>query len=65
MTIKGTVKKINIAGGFWGIIGDNGEQWRPMNLPERLKQEGKSVTLSVRLSDEFSIFMWGQAVEIL
>jgi hypothetical protein len=65
MTIKGNVKRINIGSGFWGIIGENGEQWRPTNLPPSLQKEGKSVTLSVKISDEFSIFMWGQAVEVL
>ena len=64
--ITGTVKYQPIATGFWGIIDDKGNEWRPVNMPEQLKQEGKKVTLTIREADEgFSIFMWGTPVEVL
>lgn len=66
MTITGKVVKKNIAGGFWAIIGDDGQQWRPTNLPKSLQKDGKSVTIKARLIDEdMSIFMWGTAIEII
>ncbi len=66
MTITGKVVRKNIAGGFWGIIGEDGRQWRPSNLPKSLQKDGMNVTIKARLTeDEVSIFMWGTAIEII
>lgn len=66
MTVTGIVTKKNIAGGFWAIIGENGEQWRPINLPKSLQEEGKTVSVKARLAEEdMSIFMWGTAIEVV
>lgn len=66
MTITGKVTRKNITGGFWAIIGQDGQKWRPTNLPKSLQKDGKSVTVKARLADEdMSIFMWGTAIEIL
>ncbi len=65
-TITGTVKYQNLATGFWGIVDDKGGEWRPVNMPEQLKTEGKKVKVKVKEVDEgFSIFMWGTPVEIV
>ncbi|MCC6727531.1 MAG: hypothetical protein IT258_23705 [Saprospiraceae bacterium] len=63
--IQGTVKYQNLGTGFWGIIDDQGNEWRPVNMPEQLKKEGKRVTVTAHEADEMSIFMWGTAVEIV
>ncbi len=64
--ITGTVRYQNIASGFWGIIDEDGHEWRPVNMPEQLKQEGKKVTVTIKEVAEFaSIFMWGTAVDVL
>lgn len=64
--IKGTVRYQNIATGFWGIIDEQGNQWRPIEMPEQLKIEGKKVHLTINEIEEgFSIFMWGTAVELV
>ncbi|MBI5916270.1 MAG: hypothetical protein HY842_12915 [Bacteroidetes bacterium] len=66
MKIKGTVKHINLGTGFWGIIDEKGGEWRPVNMPEQLKKEGKKVSLTIREADgEMSIFMWGTPVDIV
>jgi hypothetical protein len=66
MIITGTVTRKSIAGGFWAIIGDDGQQWRPTNLPKSLQKDGKIVTVNARLAEEdMSIFMWGTAIEII
>ncbi len=65
MKIKGTVIYQDLGTGFWGIEGDNGEEWRPINLPENLKVSGKKVTLEVEEVEEgFSMFMWGKPIRI-
>ncbi len=64
--IKGTVTYQNLATGFWGIVDDKGNEWRPVNMPEQLKQEGKKVSLTIREVDGgMSIFMWGTPVEVV
>lgn len=66
MKIKGKVIYKNIAGGFWGIVDENGKEWRPVNLPKSLQKDGKAVSIEARLAnEEMSIFMWGTAIEII
>ena len=64
--ISGTVTYQNLATGFWGIVDDKGNEWRPVNMPEQLKQQGKKITVTIREVDEgMSIFMWGTPVEVV
>ena len=66
MKITGKVIYKNIAGGFWGIIDENGKEWRPVNLPKSLQKDGKTVSIEARpAKEEMSIFMWGTAIEII
>lgn len=66
MKITGKVIYKNIAGGFWGIIDENGKEWRPVNLPKSLQKDGKAVSIEARpAKEEMSIFMWGTAIEII
>ena len=64
--IHGTVTFQHLGTGFWGIIDENGREWRPVNMPEQLKKAGKTVTVTIHEVDEgMSIFMWGTPVEIV
>ena len=64
--IKGRVVYNAIGPGFWGIVDERGNQWRPVNMPENLKQKGKKVQVRIReINEDFSIFMWGSPVRIL
>ncbi len=65
-TINGKIVYQNLGTGFWGIEATNGQQYRPVNMPEQLKHEGARVHLIVReVKEEMSIFMWGKAVRVL
>ena len=65
MTIQGKVVFKNIGPGCWGIVDDKGGEWRPVNMPEQLKYQGAEVRAKARqIPEEFSIFMWGTAVQI-
>lgn len=64
--IKGKVVYQNLGTGFWGIIDHAGREWRPVNMPEQLKYEGRSVSVSAKeVEDEVSIFMWGTPIKIV
>lgn len=44
----------------------NGEEWRPLDFPPELKQEGVQADFRlVPVTEDFSVFMWGTAVKIL
>ena len=64
--IRGKVIYQNLGTGFWGIVDDNGTEYRPMNMPEQLKTIGAKVSCTAReIDEEVSIFMWGMAVKII
>ena len=65
LKITGKARYQNLGTGFWGIIGKDGREWRPVNMPEQLKKEGKEVSVTIKEVDEMSIFMWGTPVRIL
>lgn len=65
MTIKGTVKYQDLSGGFWGIIGDQGKQWKPIKMPKALQKEGLKVQVEAEEANSMiSIFMWGTNISI-
>ena len=64
--ISGKASYQNLGPGFWGIIGKDGREWRPVNMPEQLKYEGKEVqVVAVEAWEDVSIFMWGTPVKVI
>ena len=64
--VKGTVRHIDLEGGFYGIVTDDGTNLDPVNLPEEFRKDG--VRLQARvvpLRDRVSIHMWGTPVRII
>ena len=65
MQIQGTIRYIDLSGGFWGIEGDNGQKYAPVSdLPGTFQKEGLRVKAQVSPAQVFSIMMWGQHVEV-
>ncbi len=63
--IKGKVVHQDLEGGFWGIVGQDGRQWLPVNMPEQLKEEGKKVSLTVKETETVGFQMWGTPIQVL
>jgi L-ascorbate metabolism protein UlaG (beta-lactamase superfamily) len=64
--ISGTVRYIDIEGGFYGLVADTGEKYDPVNLPEDFRQDGLRVKFAVKeKKGAVSFRMWGKIVEIL
>ena len=62
----GEIRYIELEGGFWAIISDDGEGYDVFNLPEDFKVEGLKVRFKVKKDDNLGgIHMWGTIVEIL
>jgi hypothetical protein len=61
----GTVRYISLEGGFYGIVGDNGQKYEAINLAAKHRVDGQRVRFDyVPLIDVMSIHMWGQIIEI-
>jgi heat shock protein HslJ len=61
----GTVRFIELEGGFYGIITPEGDNYLPLNLPEEFQVDGLQVTFSAREERDVStVFMWGTPVRI-
>jgi len=61
----GTIKHQGLEGGFWGIVGDDGQNYDPQNLAPEFQKEGLRVYFeAVTLPNQASFHMWGTIVEI-
>ena len=62
----GTIRYLDLEGGFYGIIADDGERYDPGSLEEAFRQDGLRVRFEVKIrTDVFSLRMWGTPVQIL
>ncbi len=64
ITSMGTVQYIDLEGGFYGIIADDGTRYYPLNLPEEFAQDGARVTFTAQQEDVVTTAMWGIPVTI-
>lgn len=66
----GTIKYIDLEGGFYGIISDTSffgfNSFDPINLPLEFQEDGLRVKFKARiLWNQVSIHMWGLIVKII
>jgi hypothetical protein len=62
----GTIRYVDIEGGFYEISADNGETYDPTNLPQEYAKDGLRVKFTAKyLKDAVGIHMSGKIVEIL
>lgn len=65
MQIKGTVTHVEIEGGFWGVLGDDGVPYHPVEgLPKEFCVEGLRISAKAKPFTGMSIFMWGRMVHV-
>jgi hypothetical protein len=61
----GTVTWVPLEGGFYGIIGEDGTQYDPLNLPEEYSVDGYRIGFTaVEEQNWASIHMWGTIITI-
>lgn len=62
----GTINHINLEGGFYGLVADNGRKYLPKDLAREFKVDGLRVRFQVKiLTGVATIYMWGTPVEVL
>lgn len=65
MIIQGTVRYIELSGGFWGIEADSGHKYAPVDdLPKPIQEEGLRIKAHLTPAQVFSIMMWGEPVQV-
>ena len=64
--ITGTVRYLELEGGFYGLVADNGERYDPVNLPREYAKDGLRVKFQVKeKKGAVGFHMWGKIVEII
>lgn len=61
----GTVKQLGFEGGFYGIIGDDGKNYDPTNLPQAYKVTGLRVRFTAKTTNLASFHLWGYGVDLI
>jgi methionine-rich copper-binding protein CopC len=61
---SGIVEYLGIEGGFWGVIGDDGEHYDLGNMPEKFKKQGLRIKFCGKPINAASIRMWGTMVNV-
>jgi hypothetical protein len=62
--VKGTVKYLNFEGGFYGIVGDDGKHYDPLDIPQEFRVDGLRVRFTANKTSNMSIHMWGHVVKL-
>src|SRR6267143_5014372 len=63
--VTGTVKHVDLEGGFYAIHGSDGVNYDPINLPDAYRRDGLPVTATVKIRpDLVSIHMYGTIAEV-
>jgi hypothetical protein len=62
----GEIQYIDLEGGFYGIIADNGNHYDPANLSAEFKVDGLRIRFTAQIAEnQGGIHMWGTLIEIL
>ena len=65
MIITGTVKYVELEGGLYGIISDDGNKYDPVNLASEYRKNGLRIKAGVSVQKNMtSIHMWGTLIRI-
>ena len=66
INVTGRIKHYSYEGGFYGIEGDDGNVYKPIDLDPGFQIEGQAVQAELRPRDKKILFKpWGMPVEVL
>lgn len=65
METIGTVEFQNFEGGFFGIIGDDGQNYRPVNQPRKVKAGDRVVIKWIEAGEKSGHQMWGKPIRLI
>jgi len=66
VTFVGIATYVDLEGGFWGFVADDGTRYLPVNLPrDAALHEGQRVVVTAVLADVATIQMWGTPIRVI
>jgi hypothetical protein len=64
MLITGTVRHVDLEGGFFGIVADDSTKYDPTELAPAFQKDGLRVKFKARPTNATTTRMWGKPVEL-
>ena len=64
ITANGTVRWMDLEGGFFGLVADDSTKYDPGTLPAEFRTDGLRVRFRARKTGAMTIRMWGTAVDV-
>jgi hypothetical protein len=61
----GTIRYVDLEGGFYGLVAEDGTKYDPSPLPDSLRADDLRVRFRVQKKDVMTTRMWGTPVEVL
>jgi hypothetical protein len=61
---KGTVRRLDQDGGFWGVRADDGRRYRVTDLPPVYQKDGTRIRFVGRVQDSVDLASWGTVLEL-
>ena len=62
---NGVVKHLTFEGGFYGIVGDSGQNYDPTNLDVNFQQDGLRVKFRAKLDTNYVGHLYGKGIDII
>lgn len=59
------VVRVEVEGGFWGLVAEDGTRYDPAGLPRRFHVEGLAVQVIAKPLGGVTTRMWGEPIRIL
>ena len=61
---KGTVRRLDEDGGFWGVRADDGRRYRVTDLPPVYQKDGTRIRFAGRVQEGVDLAPWGTVLEL-
>jgi len=65
LRIDAQVTWVDLEGGFWGLVAEDGTRYDPPAIPRRFQRDGLPVHVVAKPVDGLTARMWGQPVRVL
>lgn len=66
LQFRGEIVHLNLEGGFWGIVAEDGRRYDPGRLPREFQRAGLKVRVTAKVTPaRVSFRMWGTPIDII
>lgn len=65
LEFRAEVVRVELEGGFWGLVAEDGRKYDPGRLAPEYRQAGLKVTVRAERAQRVSFRQWGAPVEIV